>query len=137
MGSCQVEANGTKMNSPTLTYFDAPGRAEPVRLAFALGGIRFNDVRLTQAEWATKKASSPNGQLPILEVEGVEYVESSAMRMYATVRSRLLPSDPIRCMETMQLLCVLDQLPEASKHIWGIQNTDEKAAVRNCSLLLS
>lgn len=30
----------------SLTYFNAPGRAEAIRLAFSIGKIEFQDVRL-------------------------------------------------------------------------------------------
>ncbi|OWF56790.1 S-crystallin 4 [Mizuhopecten yessoensis] len=53
----------------TITYFDAAGRAEVTRLAFAAKEVEFNDVRLTSDEWKKMKPSVPQGQLPIMEVE--------------------------------------------------------------------
>jgi len=41
--------------SYTLTYFDFPGRGEPVRLAFAIGGIPFENRTVTGAEFAAMK----------------------------------------------------------------------------------
>lgn len=37
------------------TDFDGEGRAEVIRLAFLLGGVTFNDVRLSVSEWVTRK----------------------------------------------------------------------------------
>ncbi|XP_033746345.1 glutathione S-transferase-like [Pecten maximus] len=50
-------------------YFDSPGRAEATRLALSAAGVDFNDVRLTSEEWQKMKSSSPQGKLPMMEVE--------------------------------------------------------------------
>lgn len=51
--------------SYTLTYFDARGRAEPIRLLFALAGVPFED-RGIGPTWPEEKAKTPLGQLPYL-----------------------------------------------------------------------
>lgn len=40
-----------------LTYFDARGRAEPIRLLFANAGVTYEDVRLTKEQWGSMKSS--------------------------------------------------------------------------------
>ncbi len=40
-----------------LYYFHFRGRAETIRLAFALGNISYEDVRLDWDQWAKEKAS--------------------------------------------------------------------------------
>ena len=48
-----------KMSIPEsykLYYFNVRGRAEMTRLAFALGNIQYEDVRLDGEEWAKEKA---------------------------------------------------------------------------------
>lgn len=39
----------------TLTYFGVPGRAEPIRLAFSIGKVEFEDVRLDFESWGKFK----------------------------------------------------------------------------------
>jgi glutathione S-transferase len=39
----------------TLYYFDAKGRAEPVRVLFAVAGVPFQDVRIDFKNWASFK----------------------------------------------------------------------------------
>ncbi|KAG5180181.1 putative glutathione S-transferase [Tribonema minus] len=55
----------------TLHYFDMAGRAEPLRLAFAVCGVEFTDRRFARDEWPEVKASGfpPYGHVPVLEVE--------------------------------------------------------------------
>jgi prostaglandin-H2 D-isomerase / glutathione transferase len=57
-------------SSIKLTYFDIEGVAEPVRLAFAFANIKYEDIRITHADWPTLKPTTPYGQLPVLTIDG-------------------------------------------------------------------
>jgi len=67
-----------------LTYFNARGRAEPMRLLFAAAGVEYEDHRIEQADWPTAKAALklPFGQIPILEVDGVVLCQTNACTRY-------------------------------------------------------
>ena len=59
------------MSKIRLIYFDAPvSRGEECRLAVHLAGVDFEDVRISGAQWATMKESTPYGGLPVLELPG-------------------------------------------------------------------
>jgi glutathione S-transferase len=59
------------MSKIRLIYFDAPvSRGEECRLALHLAGVDFEDVRISGAQWATMKESTPYGGLPVLELPG-------------------------------------------------------------------
>ena len=51
-----------------LTYFTCYGRAELTRLCFAYGNIKYEDKRVNGAEFQQFKATTPFGQLPMLNV---------------------------------------------------------------------
>ena len=38
-----------------LRYFDGRGRAEHIRMLFALAGVKFEDCRVSDEEWTTLK----------------------------------------------------------------------------------
>jgi prostaglandin-H2 D-isomerase / glutathione transferase len=83
------------MTKLKLTYFDFHGgRGEPARLALSIGGIPFEDDRVKPAEWESRKAHTPFGSLPVLEVDGQVVAESNAINRYVGKLADLYPSDP-------------------------------------------
>jgi glutathione S-transferase len=64
-----------------LTYFDAPGRAEPIRVALHLAGIDFEDHRVQFPEFAALKSGGglPLGSVPVLEVDGCVFAQTAAI----------------------------------------------------------
>jgi len=81
------------MPTHKLTYFGIPGRAEPIRIALTAAGVPFEDVRLTFEEWPKVKSLTPMGQLPMLEVDGVEMAQSVAILKYAGKLAKIYPLD--------------------------------------------
>ena len=78
-----------------LTYFDFHGgRGEPARLALSIGGIAFEDDRIQPADWERRKADTPFGALPVLEVDGQIVAQSNAINRYVGKLADLYPSDP-------------------------------------------
>lgn len=51
-----------------LTYFATAGRAEFLRWILAYANQTFIDTRIKADDWPKRKASTPFGQLPILEI---------------------------------------------------------------------
>jgi glutathione S-transferase len=96
----------------TITYYDLPGRAEPIRLAFTLGGIAFKDNRIQKQDWASLKPTTLFGQVPVMTVNGEKFAQSAALLRYAGRLSGLYPSDPI---EAMKVDMVMDQLEDTGK----------------------
>lgn len=80
-----------------LTYFDGPGRAEPVRIALFLADLPFEDRRLKGPEFAARreKGEFPLGSVPVLEVDGRPLAQTSAMLRYVARlgRPELYPAD--------------------------------------------
>ena len=103
------------MTTLKLTYFDFHGgRAEPVRLALHLGGIAFDDHRFPGAEFAAIRKGVPLGQVPVLEVDGVQVTQSDAILRYAGKLAGLYPSDDVQA-----LLCdeILAGVEDASNQV--------------------
>lgn len=78
-----------------LTYFDFHGgRGEPARLALAIAGIAFEDDRVPFADWKRRKADTPFGGLPVLEVGGAIVAQSNGINRYVGKLADMYPTDP-------------------------------------------
>jgi len=79
----------------TLLYFDFHGgRGEPAGLALAIGGIAFEDDRVPFADWPRRKADTPFGGLPVLDVDGEIVAQSNGINRYLGKLAGLYPADP-------------------------------------------
>lgn len=74
-----------KQKEIKLYYFNTTGRAEMIRLCFVIGGIKFEDIRLTYDEYNKKYESGffKFGQVPIIEIDGKQFAQSHAIAIWA------------------------------------------------------
>ncbi|KAH9195782.1 hypothetical protein AeNC1_002245 [Aphanomyces euteiches] len=84
-----------------LTYFDAGGRAEPIRAMLEYAGIAFTDERIPRRDFAAMKPflQLPFDQVPTLHVDGTVFAQSIAISRYAAKLSGLYPEDSIGALE--------------------------------------
>jgi prostaglandin-H2 D-isomerase / glutathione transferase len=82
------------MGKYTVTYFNARGRAEVIRMILAAAGEEFDDVRFTKEEWPEKKANYPGGVLPnVATPDGKSLRQSMAAARYLARKFGLYPTD--------------------------------------------
>ncbi|GMF43168.1 unnamed protein product [Phytophthora fragariaefolia] len=115
-------------NAPKLkfTYMPHPGRGEPIRLAFFIGGIEFEDERITREELANRKPSLPFNQLPVLEVDGEVIAQSLAILRYAGTLSGLYPvTDAVAAYRIDELFAILDDM--FNFPLWGASHREKDA----------
>jgi glutathione S-transferase len=100
-----------------LTYFNAAGRAEPIRLALRIGGLPFEDVRLDFPSFGAAKASGalPLGAVPMLEIDGQKIVQTAAILRYAAHAGdrTLYPTEPLAA---LRVDSALDSLNDTLSH---------------------
>ncbi|GLE07055.1 hypothetical protein PINS_up016924 [Pythium insidiosum] len=70
-----------------LTYFDIRGRGEPTRLAMHLGGLAFEDERVSYDDFLKRRNSFPYGQLPVLDIDDGRVVVAQSMAILRYVGS--------------------------------------------------
>ncbi len=82
------------MSNIKLTYFGFNGgRGEPIRMALAIGGIEFEDVRLPFDQFRELQPSFPLNAVPTMEIDGVVHTQANAMTRYAGKLTGLYPED--------------------------------------------
>lgn len=112
-----------------LSYFDMNGgRAEPVRLALAIGGIAFEDHRFSFAEFADVRKTAPFGQVPVLLVDGVQVTQCDAMLRYAGKLSGLYPSDAFQALRCDEVAYVVEEATAKLGPTFRLTGEAQKAA---------
>lgn len=134
----------------TLTYFPFGGKAEPIRLAAAVGGIPFTNKVLTFPEFAQARKSFPFGQVPILQVDMLDdegniketsiVTQSDGILRYFGKLAKLYPTNEFLAMKVDEFLCILEDLsssitmtiqgPKKLLLSDGEWSTEQKTAIR-------
>lgn len=63
-------------------YFNGRGRGEISRLILTAAGEKFEDIRYEIEDWPKYKSQMPLGQVPVLDVDGVQIPQSMAIARY-------------------------------------------------------
>ncbi|KAH6580103.1 hypothetical protein BASA50_005064 [Batrachochytrium salamandrivorans] len=95
-----------------LTYFGIRARAEASRLALYVGGVPFEDERVSGEGWGAMKQATPFGQLPLLTINGsTQIAQSNAILRYAGSLGGLYPAaDPIKAALVDQIVMHIEDM---------------------------
>jgi glutathione S-transferase len=100
-----------------IIYFQGRGRAEVMRLIFAVAGVDYTDERVDfGAGLAAVKPLAPFGQLPLLEVDGKMLCQSNACARYLARQFKLAGKTDL---EQAQADMIVDCLEDALKPIFA------------------
>uniref|UniRef100_A0A914PK29 glutathione transferase n=1 Tax=Panagrolaimus davidi TaxID=227884 RepID=A0A914PK29_9BILA len=113
-----------------LTYFNLRGIAEAIRLMFHYLEVPFEDIRIDSTDpekWEKFKPTTPQGKLPLLEVDGVVIPQSYAIARFIAKRYNLAGKDDI---EAAQIDALADFLRDMqyeyfSPYMFVVQGYDE------------
>ena len=112
-----------------LSYFDFHGgRAEPARLALAIGGIAFEDHRFAFPEFAEVRKSTPFGQVPTLIVDGVQVTQCDAILRYAGKLAGLYPTDAYQALLCDEVMFVVEEASMKIGPTFRMTGDEQKAA---------
>jgi len=112
-----------------LSYFDFDGgRGQAIRFAFHIGGVDFDDVRLTGAQFKELRQSFRFHALPVLEIDGRQITQSNAILRYVGKLVGLYPSDELQALYCDEALDALEDLSHAIGTTFGLQGDAMKQA---------
>lgn len=92
--------------------FASQGRAEPIRLALAIGDIEFEDYRIEWDKWPSIKDTMPFGIVPILEVNGEKLAQSNAILRYIGKLTGLYPTDALEAFRVDEFVDTISEVME-------------------------
>ena len=112
-----------------LIYFDFDGgRAESIRLAFHIGGIDFEDVRLKFPEFRETQPSFRFHALPVLEIDSQPITQSNAQLRYVGKLAGLYPTDDLQALYCDEAMGAVEDVGHAVGKTFGLQGDALKQA---------
>jgi len=112
-----------------LIYFDFDGgRAESIRLAFHIGGIDFEDVRLKFPEFREAQPSFRFHALPLLEIDSQPITQSNAQLRYVGKLAGLYPTDDLQAFFCDEAMGAVEDVDHAVGKTLGLQGDALKQA---------
>jgi len=114
-----------------LTYFDIHGgRGEPARLALYLGGVAFEDDRISFQEFGAKRASYPFKRVPLLQIDDDELSQCNSINRYVGKLAGLYPSDSLQAAYCDEAMDAVEDIVSQQVVTMRIKDEAEKKAAR-------
>ncbi len=114
-----------------LTYFDIHGgRAEPARLAMYIGGVAFEDERISFQEFGAKRSGYPFKRVPFLEIDGVTLSQCNSIGRYVGKLAGLYPSDALQAAYCDEAMDAVEDIVSHQVATMSIKDEAEKKAAR-------
>ena len=114
-----------------LTYFDIHGgRAEPARLALYLGGVAFEDDRISFQEFGAKRASYPFKRVPLLQIDDYELSQCNSINRYVGKLAGLYPRDSLQAAYCDEAMDAVEDVVSQQVVTMRIKDEAEKKAAR-------
>uniref|UniRef100_A0A6G1SAB0 glutathione transferase n=1 Tax=Aceria tosichella TaxID=561515 RepID=A0A6G1SAB0_9ACAR len=99
-----------------LHYFDVTALGEPIRFLLSYGNLDWEDIRYDDAKWAAAKATMPFGQMPVLDIDGKMFAQSTAISRYLAKQVGLFGKDDL---ENMAIDMAVDTFHDFRQKIGG------------------
>ncbi|MDH3202388.1 MAG: glutathione S-transferase [Myxococcales bacterium] len=114
-----------------LTYFDIHGgRGEPARLAMHIGGVDFEDHRISFQQFGNARSSFPFNRVPALDIDGIELSQCNTISRYVGKLAGLYPSDPLQAAFCDEAMDAVEDIVSKVVATFPIQDEAEKKAAR-------
>ncbi|XP_048257391.1 glutathione S-transferase 1-like [Haliotis rufescens] len=111
-------------------YFNLRGLGEVPRLLFALAGQDYEDVRIPSEAWAAEKPNTPLGQMPVLDIDGKPFCQSSAISRYLAKTFGFYGNGDLEALQVDQALGVVQDVITAF-----LKSKFEKDAAKQAELM--
>eukprot|EP00904_Undaria_pinnatifida_P011736 jgi/Undpi1/7693/HiC_scaffold_23.g10166.m1 len=89
-----------------LNYFGLPGRAEATRIALAMAGVDYEDRILSFEDFGASSFKA----LPVYQMDGTDYTQSTALLRYAGKLSGTYPEDALAALKVDEIVMMLEDV---------------------------
>ncbi|MGI9295429.1 MAG: glutathione S-transferase family protein [Pseudomonadales bacterium] len=117
------------MTTYKLSYFDFDGgRAEPIRIAFHVAGIEFEDKRLSFPEFGEMRKNTRFNSVPVLEIDGAAITQSNALCRYIGKMAGLYPTEDLQSLYCDEVLGAVEDVIHYIVQTFGLEGEELRAA---------
>jgi len=118
----------------TFSYFDVRALGEVSRWVFAAANQPYDDVRIShdgdRVEWQKLKPTTPFGQMPVLEVDGVKIGQSNAIAHYLAREFGLAGKSNMEQARVSMVVDCLGDIMKAAYQIYVEKDEGKKAELK-------
>eukprot|EP00088_Acartia_fossae_P039164 TRINITY_DN40766_c0_g2_i1.p1 TRINITY_DN40766_c0_g2~~TRINITY_DN40766_c0_g2_i1.p1 ORF type:complete len:245 (-),score=65.43 TRINITY_DN40766_c0_g2_i1:609-1283(-) len=115
-----------------LTYFNVQGKGETIRLILVAAKANFEESRINFEEWGPMKENTTFGQLPLINVDGVELAQSCTIVRYLARMYGLAGDGEVGFAHADMILeHVNDYIKEIMKARWAKTSTEKQELAEN------
>eukprot|EP01017_Pseudomicrothorax_dubius_P011616 TRINITY_DN14381_c0_g1_i1.p1 TRINITY_DN14381_c0_g1~~TRINITY_DN14381_c0_g1_i1.p1 ORF type:complete len:213 (+),score=75.48 TRINITY_DN14381_c0_g1_i1:121-759(+) len=116
-----------------LYYFDLYGRAEIIRLVLRYNNVKYEDYRMSFAEWPELKKTgiAPNDQLPFIEIDGKFYSQSVSIMRYFCQLYNQYPTNPLDILRVEGFVSYVDDILAPFRPYWAAKDEQTKQEIYN------
>uniref|UniRef100_A0A069DQM3 glutathione transferase n=1 Tax=Panstrongylus megistus TaxID=65343 RepID=A0A069DQM3_9HEMI len=119
------------MSTYKLTYFPVKALAEPIRFILSYMDKEFEDVRFERENWPTIKPTMPFGKVPVLEVDGTQLHQSTAITRYFGKEAGIAGKDNWEALQIDIAVDTIHDLRQAISSFWYESDENVKEKKRN------
>ncbi|XP_066908936.1 glutathione S-transferase isoform X1 [Halyomorpha halys] len=116
-----------KMPTYKLTYFPVTALAEPIRFLLSYLGEDFEDFRFNREDWPSIKPTMPFGKVPVLEIDGKQVHQSTAICRYLGKQAKLAGKDDWEALQIDVAVDTLHDMRQAIANYWYDDNEESKS----------
>eukprot|EP01068_Selenidium_serpulae_P013414 Selendium_serpulae@DN5961_c0_g1_i4.p1 len=91
-------------------YFPLKGRGLPIRMCLEHGSVPYEYCPVAMEDWPKRKAEFPNGQLPVLEVDGKQICQTAAILDVASEKAGIALKDPMQRAKNLEIFGMYDDI---------------------------
>ena len=94
----------------------------------SIGGIDYEDHRISFQEFGEMRASTPLNAVPTVEINGAVYTQSNAMSRFFGKQAGLYPEDPWQAFLCDEIMEAAEDIMHSTTRTFGLQGDELKSA---------
>ncbi|CAH1407832.1 unnamed protein product [Nezara viridula] len=118
------------MTKYKLIYFNIRVLGEPIRYILHYMGKEFEDYRMPREDWVELKEKVPFGKLPLLEIDGEVFHQSTAILRYLAIEAGLSGNNASENFQIDMIVAAFGDFVSEVSRFFKMENPTDKESLR-------